>query len=289
MPALVSQGAKILDGNPVADAIQAGVAKQLQQAGSPKITLATVLVGDSRPSRLYVNLKLKRATAAGLTPQLIELPAETSQAELERCLAALGEDDAVHGILLQLPLPPGLDERAAIEIIPAEKDVDGLTYTNMGALLCGSPKLIPCTPLGVMRMLEHYAIATSGQRAVIVGRSSLVGLPQLLLLTTKGTDATSTLCHSRTPDLAATCRGADILIAATGSPGLIGAGHVKPGATVIDVGVTYTAEGIRGDVAFEEVSAVAASITPMPGGTGPVTVACLIENTLTAARIQQAL
>ena len=285
----MSRGAKVLDGNPVADTIQARVAEQLRQAGSPSITLATVLVGDSAPSKLYINLKLKRATAAGLTPKLIEMPAETPQAELEQCLAALGKDDSVHGILLQLPLPSGLDERAAIETIPAEKDVDGLTYANMGALLCGTPKLIPCTPLGVMRILEHYAIPTSGRYAVIVGRSSLVGLPQMLLLTTKGIDATSTLCHSRTPDLAATCRAADILIAATGSPGLIGAGHVKPGATVIDVGVSYTSEGIRGDVAFEAASAVAASITPMPGGTGPVTVACLIENTLTAARMQQAI
>ena len=283
-----SQGAKILDGNLVADTIQARVAEQLREAGNPKITLATVLVGDSGPSKLYVNLKLKRATAAGLTPRLVELPAETSQAELEQRLGALAEDDSVHGILLQLPLPEGLDERAALETIPAEKDVDGLTCANMGALLCGTPKLISCTPLGVMRILEHYAIPMSGQYAVIVGRSFLVGLPQMLLLTTKGVDATSTLCHSRTPDLAATCRTADILIAATGSPGLIGTEHVKPGAAVIDVGVNHTSEGIRGDVAFEEVSAVAGSITPMPGGTGPVTVACLVENTLTAARIQQA-
>ncbi len=282
----VSQGAQILDGKAVADAIQARVAEQIKQAGSPVITLATVLVGESAPSKLYINLKLKRAAAAGLKPLLIEMPDSTTQAQLEQKLTELADDDAVHGILLQLPLPDGLDTRAAIECLPSEKDVDGLTRTNCGALLCGEPRLVPCTPLGVMRILEHYDIPTSGQRAVVVGRSYLVGLPQVLLLARKGVDTTPTLCHSRTPALNEVCRTADILVAATGAPGLITADCIKPGAAVLDVGVTYTPEGIRGDVLFEEVSAVAGCITPMPGGTGPVTVACLIENTLTAAGMQ---
>ncbi len=286
MTAPASQGAQILDGKAVADAIQARVAAQIEQAGSPPITLATVLVGENAPGKLYVNLKLKRAAAAGLNPLLVEMPAGTTQAQLGQKLTELANDAAVQGILLQLPLPEGLDTRAAIELLPTAKDVDGLTRANLGALVCGEPGLVPCTPLGVMRILEHYEIPTSGRRAVIVGRSYLVGLPQVLLMARKGLDVTPTLCHSRTPALSETCRTADILVAATGAPGLITADCVKPGAAVLDVGVTHTPEGIRGDVAFEEVSAVAGCITPMPGGTGPVTVACLLENTLTAARMQ---
>ena len=282
----VSQGAQILDGNAVADAIQSRVTEQLKLASNPPIKLVTVLVGESAPSRLYVNLKLKRATAAGLTPILIEMPSNTTQMQLERQLTELANDDSVQGILLQLPLPEGLNTRAAIEILPPEKDVDGLTHANLGALICGSPGLVPCTPLGVIRILEHYKLPISAQRAVIVGRSYLVGLPQMLLLAKKGIDATPTLCHSRTTSLNETCRTADILIAATGAPGLITADCIKPGAAVIDVGISYTSEGMRGDVLFEEASAVAGQITPMPGGTGPVTVACLIENTLTAAKMQ---
>ncbi len=293
MTSPVSRGAQLLDGNAVADAIQARVTERIRQAGGQlnerPITLATVLVGDSAPSRLYVNLKLKRAAAAGLKPLLIEMPTDTTQAQLERQLRLLADDSTVHGILLQLPLPEGLDTRAAIEILPTNKDVDGLTRDNFGALMCGDPGLIPCTPLGVMHILEHYKVPISGHRAVVVGRSYLVGLPQVLLLARKGVDATPTLCHSRTPALKETCRDADILVAATGAPGLITADCVKPGATVIDVGISYTSEGIRGDVAFEEVSKVAGYITPMPGGTGPVTVSCLIENTLTAAKMQGAI
>ena len=285
-PQATSRGAQILDGNVVADAIQARVAERIKRAGSPPITLVTVLVGDNAPSKLYINLKLKRAAAAGIKARLIEMPGNTTQAQLQQQLTQLAEDREVNGILLQLPLPDGLDTRAAIEKIPTEKDVDGLTRGNFGALVCGEPGLIPCTPLGVMRILEHYQLPTSERSAVVVGRSYLVGLPQALLLARKGADATPTVCHSRTPSLNEVCRRADILIAATGAPGLITADCVKPGAVVIDVGVTHTDDGIRGDVLFEEASAVAGHITPMPGGTGPVTVACLIENTLTAAKMQ---
>ena len=284
-----SNGARLLDGNAVADAIQARAADRLTRAGKPPVTLATVLVGENAPSRLYVNLKLKRAAAAGIKSRLIEMPDNTTQAQLEQRLTELAGDDAVHGILLQLPLPDGLDTRAAIEKIPTVKDVDGLTRGNLGALVCGEPGLVPCTPLGVMRILEHYGLPTAGRRAVVVGRSYVVGLTQALLLARKGTDATPTLCHSRTRSLAKICRGADVLIAATGAPGLITRACVKAGAVVIDVGVTHTDEGIRGDVAFDEVAAVAGYLTPMPGGTGPVTVACLIENTLSAAKMQGAL
>ena len=205
---------------------------------------------------------------------------------MEREVAALVADPAVHGILVQLPLPDGLDPEPVLASIPPEKDVDGLTERSMGRLVRGLPGLVPGTPLGILRLLDRYGVATSGRRAVVIGRSTLVGLPVALLLARKGTDCTVTMAHSRTADMVEVCRQADILVAAAGSARMITADHVKPGAAVVDVGVSRDESGIVGDVDFDAVQAVAGAITPMPGGTGPMTIACLLENTFTAARLQ---
>ena len=212
-----------------------------------------------------------------------------SKSELENQIAELANDSSVHGILVQLPLPAHLDKERVLAQIPYYKDVDGLTDINMGKLLQGKKQLVPCTPLGVIRLIEAYNINTCGQNAVVVGRSSLVGLPQMLLLSEKGADATVTLAHSRTQNLASVCKQADILVAAVGVPAIIKADFVKPGAMVFDVGVSRTEHGIQGDVDFEAVKDIAGGITPMPGGTGPMTVACLLENTVYAAELQNVL
>lgn len=284
-----SAGAILMDGNVVADKIQAGIAARLANAPKTKVTLATVLVGENPASRLYVDMKQRRAAAAGVQFRHIQLDANVSMQEASGEITKLASDPAIHGILIQLPLQPQLDTHKIINLLPAEKDVDGLTNTNLGKLLRGESELVPCTPLGIMRLLEHYQIATDGKRAVVIGRSTLVGLPLSLLLTCKGVDATVTLAHSRSKDLPEITRSADIVVAATGRAHLITARHVKPGATVIDVGVTRTAQGIRGDVDFDDVQAVAGALTPMPGGTGPMTVACLLENTIRAAELQNVL
>jgi methylenetetrahydrofolate dehydrogenase (NADP+)/methenyltetrahydrofolate cyclohydrolase len=281
-------GAVLMDGNRLRDEIVASLRTTIDAAGSPPVCLATVLVGDDRPSRIYVNSKHKKAAEAGMQSRHVELPVDASQGQVEDAVRALADDPTVHGILVQLPLPAGLDAERVLDLVPAEKDVDGLTEASMGRLVRGRPGLVPCTPLGVMRLLERYGVSTSGKRAVVIGRSTLVGLPQVLLLGRKGTDATVTLAHSRTPDMIEVCREADIIVAAAGSARMVTAAHVKPGAAVLDVGVSRTESGIVGDVDFEAVQAVAGAITPMPGGTGPMTIACLLENTLTAAKLQGA-
>ncbi len=275
-----------MNGTQLRDELTAAVAARLEAAGSPPICLATVLVGDDGPSQRYVRSKHKKAAEIGLASRDVELPGSISQADLEAEVKALAEDPAVHGILVQLPLPDGLDPEPVIDLIPPEMDVDGLTERSMGRLLRGRPGLVGCTPLGIMRLLERYDIPTSGRRAVVIGRSTLVGLPVSLLLARKGVDATVTMAHSRTADMGAVTREADILIAAAGQARMITADMVKPGATVIDVGVSRTEAGIVGDVDFDAVCEVAGHITPMPGGTGPMTIACLMENTLTAAELQ---
>lgn len=278
----------ILDGNATRDAVIAEVRAEIDADPSlPEVCLATVLVGDDRPSRLYVRSKQKKAAEAGIASRHVELGADSTQAEVEATVAELAADPAVHGILVQLPLPDGLDPEAVLDLIPPEKDVDGLTERSMGRLVRGRPGHVPCTPLGVMRLLERYHVPTSGRRAVVIGRSTLVGLPQVLLLGRKGADATVTLAHSRTADLVEVCRGADIIVSAAGIAGLITADHVKPGAAVLDVGISRTEDGIRGDVDFASVESVAGAITPMPGGTGPMTIGCLMGNTLRAARMLQ--
>ncbi|MGH9127398.1 MAG: bifunctional 5,10-methylenetetrahydrofolate dehydrogenase/5,10-methenyltetrahydrofolate cyclohydrolase [Acidimicrobiales bacterium] len=281
--------AVIMDGKLLAAEVKARLAAELAELGGPAVTLATVLVGDDEPSHVYVRGKHRDAQAVGISSRHVELAADASQAQVESEVAALAADPDVHGILVQLPLPAGLDPEAVLSLIPPAKDVDGLTQASLGRLVRGLPGHVSCTPRGVMALLARYDVPVAGRRAVVVGRSILVGLPLVLLLGAKGTDATVTLAHSRTPDLAGLTRQADIVVAAAGVGGLITAGHVKPGAAVIDVGISRGAGKVLGDVAFDEVAEVAGAITPMPGGTGPMTRACLLENVLDAARMQGAL
>ena len=279
-------GAILMDGNALRDRIVTELRHTIEKAGSPAVCLATVLVGDDGPSQVYVRNKHRQAEKSGMVSRNETLPATASQTQVEDLVASLAADASVHGILVQSPLPGGLDFDAVLRHVPAEKDVDGLTEVSLGRLVRGAEGLVPCTPLGVMRLLEHHRIPTAGRRAVVIGRSSLVGIPAALLLARKGIDATVTLAHSRTSDLVEVCRSADIVIAAAGQARMITAEHVKPGAAVIDVGISRSEAGIVGDVDFDAVEAIAGAITPMPGGTGPMTIACLLENTLTAARLQ---
>ncbi|NDH75527.1 MAG: bifunctional 5,10-methylenetetrahydrofolate dehydrogenase/5,10-methenyltetrahydrofolate cyclohydrolase [Actinobacteria bacterium] len=278
----------LLDGNRLRDETVVRLRSEIEAAGSPAVCLATVLVGGDKPSQIYVRMKHRKAEEAGLVSRGVELPESATQAEVEEQVAALVADPSVHGILVQLPLPDGLDAERILDLLPPEKDVDGLTERSMGRLLRGRDGHVPCTPLGVMRLMERYGVETAGKKAVVIGRSTLVGLPQVLLLGRKGCDATPTLAHSRSGDLAAICREADIIVAAVGVAGLVTAEFVKPGAAVLDVGISRTADGIQGDVDFDAVQAVAGAITPMPGGTGPMTIGCLMENTFNAARMQGA-
>jgi len=278
----------VMNGNALRDEIIAGLRVTIEAAGSPPVCLATVLVGDDGPSQRYVASKHKKAVEAGLIARHVDLPASATQDEVEAAVRELTDDPTVHGVLVQLPLPDGLDPEPVLDLIPPEKDVDGLTERSMGRLVRNRPGLVGCTPLGVMRLLEKYDVPTSGARAVVIGRSTLVGLPLSLLLNRKGADATVTMAHSRTADMAAIVREADIVVAAAGQARMITGDMVKPGAAVIDVGVSRTEAGIVGDVDRASVEPVAGWITPMPGGTGPMTIACLMENTLTAARLQSA-
>lgn len=278
---------KRLDGVEVRDAMVAQIRQQVEMSHANDVCLATVLVGEDGPSQIYVRNKHKLAEAAGFTSKNVVLPSETTQDGLESAIAELAADPGVHGILLQSPIPDSLDFERAVALVPVEKDVDGLTVESLGRLVRGLPGHCSCTPLGVLRILQHYGIATSGKKAVVIGRSTLVGLPMAIILQRKGIDATVTIAHSRTSNLSAVCAEADILVAATGMPRMIQADFVKPGATVIDVGISRVDEKIVGDVDFDGVSKVAGAVTPMPGGTGPMTVGCLIENTWAAYRWQR--
>ncbi len=284
-----ADGAILMDGNRLRDETVARLRVEIEAMGNPRVCLTTVLVGGDRPSQIYVRMKQRKAEEAGMHPGHVGLPEDATQADVEAAVQALVDDPGVHGILVQLPLPDHLDPEPVLALIPPEKDVDGLTERSMGRLVRGLPGHVPCTPLGVMRLLDRYGVAISGKRAVVVGRSTLVGLPQVLLLARKGVDATVTLAHSRTPQMIEVCREADIIVAAAGQARMITAEHVKPGAAVIDVGVSRSESGIVGDVDFDAVQAVAGAITPMPGGTGPMTIGCLLENTLEAARMLGAL
>jgi len=280
-------GALLLDGKSLRDQMIADVRRKIADSSSTPC-LATVLIGDDEPSKVYVRNKHQQAQLAGMSSRNETLPNTTTQDEAENLIRRLAADESVSGILVQQPVPTHLDGEKLLSLIPYEKDVDGLTATSMGRLLRGVDSLVPCTPLGVMRLLQHYGAPTAGKRAVVIGRSSLVGLPLAILLARKGIDATVTIAHSRTEDLAAVCRDADILVSATGQAHSIHREHVKPGAWVVDVGISRSEQGIVGDVDFDAVQSVAAAITPMPGGTGPMTVACLVENTLTAWLRQRA-
>ena len=278
--------ARILDGKMVAATVKQEVASRVGALGYHP-GLATVLVGDDPASHSYVRGKRRDAAEVGIRSFHQEYGADIGQTELREVVADLNADDEVDGILVQLPLPGGLDGEAIVAEIDPAKDVDGLHPYSLGLLVLGRPGLRPCTPTGVMRLLDHYEIATAGKRAVVVGRSFLVGRPLALMLAERGADATVSMAHSRTSDLAEVTREADILVAAVGVPGLIGPAHVKPGATVIDVGVNRTETGLVGDVDFEGVLDVAGAITKVPGGVGPMTRAMLLANTVQAAEARR--
>jgi methylenetetrahydrofolate dehydrogenase (NADP+)/methenyltetrahydrofolate cyclohydrolase len=282
----VGLSAKIIDGKAVAaevrERVRSEVADYAEANGGRTPRLATVLVGEDPASQVYVRNKHRACEEAGIRSLDHQLPAETSEAELLELIGRLNADPDVDGILVQLPVPEQIDPGAAVAAIDPGKDVDGLTPTNAGLLASGSPGLVPCTPAGVMELLGHEGIELEGAEAVVVGRSNLVGRPVASLLL--GASATVTTCHSRTRDLAGVCRRADVLVAAVGSPRLLGANAIKPGATVIDVGMNRTDDALVGDVDFEAAKEVAGAITPVPGGVGPMTIAMLLVNTLAAAR-----
>ena len=279
------KGTLILDGKFVAQEIQSSIKKKIEDSGS-EITLATVLVGDDKPSQLYVNNKHKQATASSIKSMHVNLPGNISQSELEQKISELGNDPTINGILIQMPLPKGLNEDSVIEMIPTNKDVDGLKEQNLGKLIVGNDVLRPCTPLGVMRLIEYYNLETSGKKALVIGRSRLVGMPQVIMFGSKGIDCTVTLAHSRTKNLDDLISESEIVVPAIGVPGIINSKNVKKGAILLDVGISSDDKGIHGDVDFDSVDGIAKAVTPMPGGTGPMTVACLLENTMKAAELQ---
>ena len=279
--------AEIIDGKAIAADVREQVARDVEafvaEQGRPP-GLSTIIVGDDPASEIYVGLKRKACAKAGIADFHRHLPATSTQDEVAALIGELAEDSDVSGILLQLPVPDGLDGVALTGTIPPEKDVDGLTSVSAGRLSQGAPGLRPCTPLGVMELLDRHEVPLEGAEVVVVGRSNLFGKPVAALLLAR--NATVTQCHSRTRDLAAVCARADVLIAAVGVPRLIGAGHVKPGAVVIDVGVNRLEDGLVGDVDFEAAREVASLITPVPGGVGPMTIAMLLRNTVIAAGLQ---
>jgi methylenetetrahydrofolate dehydrogenase (NADP+)/methenyltetrahydrofolate cyclohydrolase len=281
--------ASVLDGAAIARQVFSGLETRVAAlcAAGVRPGLATVLVGDSPASQVYVRNKQRACEEVGLHAQVRALPADCSESELLAVVEALNTDDAIHGIIVQLPLPRGIDSQRVLQSIALEKDVDGFNWSNLGALVDGHPRLVPCTPLGVMRMLDHVGIELEGRHAVVIGRSSIVGKPMALLLIARG--ATVTVCNSKTPDLAAYTRSADVLVVAAGRPKLVSADMVKPGAAVIDVGINRMPDGkLAGDVDFESAKAVAGWLSPVPGGVGRMTVAMLVANTVLAAERQTA-
>jgi methylenetetrahydrofolate dehydrogenase (NADP+) / methenyltetrahydrofolate cyclohydrolase len=276
--------ARIIDGKAIAQGFRAEfavrVARLIEEGVRPG--LAVVIVGDDPASKVYVRNKALACEAIGMHSEVHAMSADTSEAHLISFVRSLNANEMIHGILVQLPLPRSIDSRAVIEAITPEKDVDGFHYHNVGSLVVGESAFYPCTPWGVMKMLEQEGIAVEGKHAVVVGRSTIVGKPMALLLLNAG--ATVTICHSKTRDLAAMTRQADILVAAVGKARMIGADMVKPGAVVIDVGINRLPDGkLAGDVDYEAVSRVASHITPVPGGVGPMTIAMLLGNTVKSA------
>jgi len=279
------KGTLILDGKFVAQEMQNAIKKKID-ASSVEITLATVLVGDDKPSQIYVNNKHKQASASSIKSLHVNLPEDISQKELENKIKELGNNPAINGILIQMPLPNGLNENGVIEMIPTNKDVDGLKEQNLGKLIVGNDVLRPCTPLGVMKLIEYYKLETSGKKTLVIGRSRLVGMPQIIMFGTKGIDCTVTLAHSRTKNLDNLIKESEIVVSAIGVPNIINSKNVKKDAILLDVGISGGDKGIHGDVDFDGVDGIAKAVTPMPGGTGPMTVACLLENTMKAAQLQ---
>jgi methylenetetrahydrofolate dehydrogenase (NADP+) / methenyltetrahydrofolate cyclohydrolase len=277
--------ARIIDGKAVAAAVRERVRAEVADRvaeGRRAPGLATVLVGADPASQIYVRKKHEACEEAGMRSLHHELPAETTENQLLELVGELGLDEQVDGILVQLPVPDQIDPDRIVAAIDPAKDVDGLTPANAGLLAHGMPGLVSCTPAGVIELLRHEGVELEGAEAVVVGRSKLVGVPVARLLL--AANATVTVAHSRTRDLAAVCRRADVLVAAVGVPRLLGGEAIKPGAVVIDVGVNRTGEGLCGDVDFDAAVELAGAITPVPGGVGPMTIAMLLVNTLAAAR-----
>jgi methylenetetrahydrofolate dehydrogenase (NADP+)/methenyltetrahydrofolate cyclohydrolase len=274
--------ATMMDGKALAAKVRAGVADDVRELG--QVGLATILVGDDLASDIYIRLKQNAAKEAGIEATDHRLPVDTSEDAVRELIEQLNGDDAVDGILVQSPLPPQLDEAALQQLVDPAKDVDGFHTHNAGSLYLGRRGFVPATPLGVMRLLDEYEIPIAGARAVVVGRSTIVGKPVAMLLLRE--NATVTICHSRSQDLARHTLDADILVAAVGVPGLISPDMVKAGAAVIDVGINRTDAGIVGDV-DPGAAEVAAYLTPVPGGVGPMTIAMLLRNTADAARIRR--
>ncbi len=278
--------AAIIDGRAIAAGLRSLLAADIAGLGY-RPGLAVVLVGDDPASAVYVRAKDRAATAAGIATHTLRLPGNTDESALLAEIAALDADPEVDGILVQLPLPPQIRVRAVLDALDPEKDVDGLTPTSVGRLVEGLPALVPCTPLGVMKLLAASATPLSGTRALVLGRSALVGRPVATLLTRA--NATVTIAHSRTKDLAAECRRAEIVVAAIGRPEFVRGDWIAEGAVVIDVGINRLPDGrLVGDVASAEAAESAAAITPVPGGVGPMTIACLLENTVLAAKRRRA-
>jgi len=275
---------RIIDGNAIARELRAELIRRVAALAALGVRpgLAMVQVGNHPASRIYVRNKMKACGEVGLYSEHIELPADADESTLLERIRTLNSDSRIHGILVQLPLPSGLSAERVVDALAPAKDVDGFHPTNIGLLAVGNPRFVPCTPLGVMKLIEHEEIGVQGRHAVVVGRSNIVGKPMALLLLQRG--ATVTICNSRTPDLGAMTRQADILVVAAGRPKLVTAAMVKPGAVVIDVGITRLADGkLTGDVDFQSVLGTASCITPVPGGVGPMTIAMLLENTVMSA------
>lgn len=281
-----TMAARIIDGKETARLIRSEIAAECRTLASRGIVpgLAVVIVGDDPASKVYVRNKRNACLEVGFYSEVIEMPADTKMEELRAVIERLNTDTKIHGILVQLPLPKGLDEREVIGMIDPRKDVDAFHPVNVGLIMSGGYRMLPCTPAGVMELLRRYSISIEGRECVVVGRSNIVGKPMAMLLLEA--NGTVTICHSRTTDLAGFCRRADILVVAVGSPAIIKADMVKPGAVVIDVGINrLTSGGLSGDVDFAGVSNVASYITPVPGGVGPMTIAMLLKNTLNATKL----
>jgi len=275
---------RIIDGNAIARELRAGLIRRVAALAAMGVRpgLAVLQAGNHPASKVYVRNKMKACGEVGLYSEHIELPADADESTLLERIRTLNRDSRIHGILVQLPLPTGLSAERVLDALAPAKDVDGFHPVNMGLLAAGSPRFVPCTPLGVMKLIEHEEVGVQGRHAVVVGRSNIVGKPMALLLLQK--DATVTICNSRTPDLGAMTSQADILVVAAGRPKLVTAGMVKPGAVVIDVGINRLADGkLVGDVDFQSVLGTASCITPVPGGVGPMTIAMLLENTVMSA------
>ena len=284
MSTIARVAATLMDGKALAAEIRADVAREVAELGH--VGLATVLVGDDPASHVYISLKQKAAAEAGIDARDVRLPEGSTQDEVLALVEELNHDDQVDGILVQLPLPGQIGEARVTGAVAPAKDVDGIHPVNAGYLYLGAPLHVPATPAGCMELLTAYGVDPTGKHAVVLGRSEIVGRPAAMLLLQA--NATVTMCHSKTADLAAEVRRADIVVAAVGVPGIVTADMVKPGAAVLDVGLTRTDEGIRGDVAAE-VADVAGHLTPMPGGTGPMTIALLLRSAVKAARFRRGL